>query len=180
MAVTSHSLESRRSGLLVALGITCAVAVWATLAIAGLSFLLAKLSWLYEFLRLIGAVFLIYLGARMLMSAWKHEEETDLVSKVTVRRSPFLVGFLVGMTNPKTAMFFGSLFLMLLPAHAPVWLYSASVAIVSLITILWHGFLAFSFSLPRVRSLYLRIRRPVGALMGAALMALGARLAVSR
>ena len=180
VAVTSSALTSRKAGLGVAFGITVAVAVWATLAIAGLGLLLTQVAWLYEIIRLIGAVFLVYLGGRMLFSAWRHKGSEMRIAPRTAGRSTVLTGFLVGMTNPKTAVFFGSLFVMLLPAQAPTWLYILTVALVAAITISWLGFLAFSFSMPRVRSTYVRIRRPVDALMGAALMALGARLVASR
>lgn len=180
VAVTSRALVSRKAGVGMALGITAAVAAWATLAIAGLGLVLAQVAWLYGIIRLVGAVFLIYLGARMLFSSWRRTgAEVPSASTVT-GRSPFLTGFFVGMTNPKTAVFFGSLFVMLLPIHAPVWLYVLTVALVSAITITWLGFLAYSFSIPKVRSAYARIRRPVDALMGVALMGLGAKLVASR
>ena len=56
VAVTSRALVSRKAGIGVALGITVAVAVWATLAIAGLGVLLARVAWLYEAIRLVGAL----------------------------------------------------------------------------------------------------------------------------
>lgn len=180
VAVTSHSLTSRRAGLSIAAGISLAVGVWATLAITGLGVLLTQLAWLYEVIRVVGALFLIYLGGRMLLNAWRHKPSEISVEPPRTSRSPFLTGFLVGMTNPKTALFFGSLFLMLLPAHAPGWLYGSTVAIVIAITIAWLSLLAFTFSIPAVRSWYARIRRPIDAVMGAALMGLGAKLALSR
>ncbi|HYG42864.1 MAG TPA: LysE family transporter, partial [Bordetella sp.] len=71
VAVTSHALNDRRSGMFVGLGIACAVVVWASLAILGFGLLIKELFWLYETIRLAGAAYLIYLGARMLMASFK-------------------------------------------------------------------------------------------------------------
>ena len=89
-------------------------------------------------------------------------------------------GFLVGITNPKTATFFATLFVTLLPVGAPAWVYAAVVAVVVGITAAWMCLLASFFSVGAVRRAYARIRRPVDALMGAALVGLGLRMASSR
>ena len=51
-------------------------------------------------------------------------------------------GLLVGLTNPKTATFFATLFVTLLPVGAPAWVYLAVVGLVGGITALWMGLLA--------------------------------------
>src|SRR3546814_18206879 len=89
-------------------------------------------------------------------------------------------GFMVGITNPKTATFFATLFVTVLPVGAPTWVYVSVVALVGLITAGWLGALAAFFSVGRVRSVYARVSRGVAALMGAALGGLGVRLASSR
>jgi threonine/homoserine/homoserine lactone efflux protein len=53
----------------------------------------------------------------------------------------------------------------------------ATVAVVAAVSTLWFLALALMFSAGRVRAAYLRLRRPIDALMGAALLGLGARLA---
>lgn len=182
VAVTSHSLQDRRAGVLVGLGITCAVTSWASLAILGFGLLIQEMSWLYEFIRIAGAAYLVYLGIRMLLAALRKAPEDAAVARVSVGSAgaAWRRGLMVGLTNPKTATFFATLFVTLLPADAPAWVYVAVVGLVAAITALWLGLLATFFSVQGVRGAYLRIRRPVDALMGAALVALGLRLATSR
>lgn len=182
VAVTSHALHDRSSGVFVGLGIACAATLWASLAILGFGLLIREIFWLYEFIRLAGAAYLVYLGIRMLLAAWRKAPEEAAVARVSAGSAgaAWWRGLLVGLTNPKTATFFATLFVTLLPAHAPAWVYISVVALVAAITALWLGLLATFFSVQGVRGAYLRIRRPVDALMGAALVALGLRLATSR
>lgn len=182
VAVTSHALNSQRSGVFVALGIASAVVVWATVAILGFGLLIKELFWLYEAIRMAGAIYLIYLGSRMLIGVFKGKyDQQNLadVSRVSLGQS-WRIGFLVGITNPKTATFFATLFVTLLPVGAPPLVYIAVVAMVGTITSLWLCLLASVFSIGRVRSIYASIRRPVDALMGATLVGLGVRMATSR
>jgi len=182
VAVTSNALTDRRSGVFVGLGIACAVVVWASLAILGFGLLIKELFWLYETIRLAGAAYLIYLGARMLMASFKARNsapQVDSVSRLGAARA-WRQGFMVGMTNPKTATFFATLFVTVLPVGAPSWVYVSVVALAGLITAGWLGALATFFSVGRVRAVYACVSRGVDALMGAALVALGVRLAGSR
>ena len=182
VAVTSHALQDRRSGVFLGLGIACAVTLWAVLAILGFGLLIKELFWLYETIRMAGAAYLAYLGIRMLMAALKKvpaDENTPRASPVGAGQA-WRRGLLVGLTNPKTATFFATLFVTLLPVGAPAWVYAAVVGLVGAITGVWLGLLAAFFSVGGVRSVYTRIRRPIDTLMGAALIGLGLRLAASR
>jgi len=182
VAVTSHALNDRRSGMVVGLGIACAVVLWATLAILGFGLLIREMFWLYETIRLAGAAYLVYLGARMLIGALKAGPGTPRVhgAAALAPMQAWRQGFMVGITNPKTATFFATLFVTVLPAHAPAWVYVSVVGLVGLITAAWLCALAAFFSAGRVRAVYARISRAIDALMGAALVALGIRLATSR
>lgn len=182
VAVTSNALNDRRSGMLVGLGIACAVILWATLAILGFGLLIKELFWLYEAIRLVGAAYLIYLGVRMLLASFTARNTQPRVHGVPrVRaRQAWRQGFMVGITNPKTATFFATLFVTVLPVDAPTWVYVSVVALVGLITAGWLSALAAFFSVGRVRSVYARVSRVVDALMGAALVGLGIRLASNR
>lgn len=189
VAVTAHALRSRRAGLGAAVGVTGACAVWSTLAVFGLGVVLARMAWGYELLRLVGAAYLVYLGVRMLYSVRKPaapsaEPAAGAARDVGIGAPAFLPsvrrGFLVGLTNPKSMAFFGSLFVTVLPVAAPAWVHAATVAVVIAVAIGWFSVLAVIFSSPGVRMVYARLRRPFDAVMGAALIGLGVKLAVSR
>ncbi|WP_310673576.1 LysE family transporter, partial [Burkholderia multivorans] len=89
-------------------------------------------------------------------------------------------GLLVGLTNPKAAAFFGSLFVTLLPAHAPAWVHGATLAVVVAVSLSWFCTVALLFSTNRVQTGYAKLRKPIDAVMGTILLGLGAKLALDR
>lgn len=180
IAVTSNALVSRSRGLGVAAGVSIACAVWAALAMFGLGVLLTEISWLYEAIRLFGAAYLIYLGAKMLIGARKPYADIDIKAASGAEHASLRTGLMVGLTNPKSAAFFGSLFVTILPVGMTAVIEWTAVAIVLAIALAWFSLVAVMFSSGPVRSVYQALRRPIDAIMGAILISLGVRLATTR
>ncbi|RQV39091.1 lysine transporter LysE [Burkholderia cenocepacia] len=180
LAVTSHALAKRKAGMFAACGIATAHALWATLAVFGLGLVLTKLAWLYGAIRIAGAAYLLYLGVKTLLGLRKPAQaiETSVVNATNTHA--YRRGLLVGLTNPKAIAFFGSLFVTILPAHAPLWVHAATLGVVTSISLTWFNTMAIVFSMARVRQGYNRLRAPIDALMGTFLIGLGAKLALDR
>lgn len=182
LAVTSHAFARRRAGLFAAAGVSTSHALWATLAVFGLGLILTQLAWLYQGIRIAGAVYLLYLGVKTMMSLRESAGPAAApdAAKTTGAAQSYRRGLLVGLTNPKGAAFFGSLFITLLPAHAPMWVHGATIVTVASVSICWFSAMALLFSTRSVQRGYQKLRRPVDAVMGTVLIALGARLALDR
>ncbi|WP_323119138.1 LysE family translocator [Burkholderia alba] len=181
IAVTSHALAGRRPGLYAALGIATSHAVWAMLAVFGLGLILAELAWLYGVIKIAGAGYLIYLGVKTLAGLRKPADRIDTgAAPVRGPLQAYRRGIFVGLTNPKAVAFFGSLFVTVLPAHAPGWVHGATVAVVAAISVTWFSAMAVIFSTERVQRGYHRLRKPIDAVMGSLLIGLGAKLAMDR
>jgi threonine efflux protein len=181
VATVHHAVSySRRDGLLVVLGIAAGTTIWATVSVVGLGVLFAHVSWLVEVIRTIGAIYLTYLGGKMIWQAARQKVVAE-PSAVAPRRGPaWRVGFLTDISNPKAAAFFGSLFSVFLPAYAPLWLQVASVVVVVLIAACWYSVVACFFSLEPVARGYRRVKKWIDYVTGGVLVALGVRLAVSK
>jgi len=68
--VTSTAMTvSRRAGMLAALGLAAASFSWALLAVAGLGLIVARLPWIHAAVQMAGAVYLIWIGGKMLIGA---------------------------------------------------------------------------------------------------------------
>lgn len=183
IAVTSHALSGRRAGLGAAIGVSVACLVWSSLAMFGLGLLLARIAWLYEVVRIAGAVYLMYLGGKMLLSAWKMRgvkapELSGFRAETSIKFGRGLRnGLLVGLTNPKSAAFFGSLFVTVLPVAAPMWVHGVTLAIVLGVATGWFCLLSVLFSSRAIQRVYRNLRNYIDTLMGAILVAIGVRLA---
>jgi len=62
---------------------------------------------LFTAMKLAGAIYLVYLGVRALMQRKEHSMASTLAPTRTTRRA-VADGFLVGVANPKTAVFFAA------------------------------------------------------------------------
>lgn len=175
---------SRASGLGVALGVSLGAGVWAVAALAGLQALFTLCPLLFSLVRILGGAYLVYLGLKTLGCALRPAscEAASPARTNTDRASvhPLRLGLFTSFSNPKTAMFFASVFGALLPVHAPLWLLTAAVLMLVAISTLWYGGVAYLFSLPGPRRAYLALKRPLDALAGGLFTALGARLALQR
>lgn len=104
--IVANSLRhGTRAGLLNVAGTQAGLFLMMLTLIVGLSSVIAAMGWLFDWLRLAGAAYLIWLGWKLL----KHSDSSlSLESKSTPRGGFFAQGFLVLMSNPKALLWFGA------------------------------------------------------------------------
>jgi threonine efflux protein len=171
--------RSRRYAASVVLGLLTANLVWGFAALSGISTLFRLAPWLYRAIKFTGGVYLIYLG----VSLWRGsgDEATATESPVQKRLgAAYLRGLLTNLSNPKSVVYFGSIFALFMSPGTPLWVEAIAVGIVLSDTVLWYGAVAALFSSAAVRRFYARVRRPVNRLAGAALVGFGGRLMLAR
>ena len=181
LAVSRTAISSSRAaGIIAASGMATGALIWAVATLFGLHILFAKAPWLYDAMRLGGAAYLIYLGIGMLRSAWRGERmASDDVAPAAGHRT-FLRSLGVQLSNPKAAVFFGSIFVALLPAEAPLWVKGAALAILGVNEFGFYALVAVVLSTPRAQRIYGNAKRGLDALFGGFLTVLGLKLALSR
>jgi threonine/homoserine/homoserine lactone efflux protein len=168
---------SRLDGLAAALGMGLGGALFGTLALAGLSALLLQVDWLYMTLKLVGGAYLVYLGLRI----WRGAnaplavDPTAAFERKSLVRS-FGFAFVTQVSNPKTAIVYGSIFAALLPASAPHWLLLVLPPMIFAVEASWYAIVALAFSARRPRTAYLHAKKWIDRIAGAVMGALGLRL----
>lgn len=170
---------SRRDGVATALGMGIGAICFAGIALAGLYTLLATLAWLYAGLKIAGGVYLLYIASRIWRGAGQPVAMGKSETQATHPRKSFWAGLTTQLSNPKTAVAYGSIFVALLPQHPPLWCYFALPPLVFAIETGWYTVVALSFSSQRPRDLYLRAKRWIDRIAAGAIAALGLRLIVS-
>jgi threonine/homoserine/homoserine lactone efflux protein len=105
--LTTTLSSGRRAGLGAVAGIEIGYFVHIGAAVAGVSAILAASAQAFTVVKIVGALYLIWLGVQ----AWRSRDETrlsDLASlgAAMTARGAFRRGLLVGVLNPKTAIFF--------------------------------------------------------------------------
>ncbi|RKP44364.1 LysE family translocator [Trinickia fusca] len=186
--VTQLSLAGRRGlGAASALGVSTASMMWATLAMAGVSALLQRVEWLYAGIRIGGAIYIVYFGIKLLRASTRPDAANSQVrAPETVPHDAaaylraYRTGLLTCVTNPKSCAFWTSVFAAMFPTHPPLWFYGAVLALIGLLAAGWYVGVALMFATERTQRGYRRLRRPIDALCGAALVGFGAKLFAER
>ena len=106
--VISRSLEQgRKAGVVSALGIGAGTLVHTMVAAVGLSALLLSVPIAFNIIRYAGALYLAYLGLRMLFARTGKEQRIQLRRPNSVQlRDVFRQGLTTNVLNPKVALFF--------------------------------------------------------------------------
>ena len=182
LVVTRFSMaDSRKSGLLIALGVSTGAGVWATASLIGLSVLFNSAAWLYDAISFVGGLYLLWIGLKTLCSAFSASSTSFRVGHLSQSSfSAFRRGLLTSFSNPKTAAFFGSLFVATFPPQAPTWAYFTTVGMIVCISLLWYGSVACFFSFPHVQYLYRRTKPTLDFIAGSLLSFLGLRLSLAK
>ncbi|MCW5735529.1 MAG: LysE family translocator [Enhydrobacter sp.] len=169
--------RSRSDGLKAVAGVVLGSLIWVSFALWGVGALLLEAGWLYGLLRIAGAAYLVYIGVRMIHAGRTGAGTAPRAPPMMAGRSPFGTGFLTTLSNPKSAVFWTSAFLVAVPPHAPSWVYAGILAIVAAQSTLWYGAIALFFSTGFAQRLYMRITRYLDLLAGGVMIALGVKLA---
>ncbi len=182
LTVRNTLLGGRRAGIFAALGVVCGQAIWVVASSLGVVAVLAASELVFEAIRWIGAAYLVWLGLGALWSAWRAAPPpgTATAARPSVRLSAgtaFRQGILSDLGNPKMAVFFTSL----LPQFAGDFLALLALGLLfCAMTFVWLA--GYAVALARAGD-YVRRRavwRTIEAITGAALVALGLRLAAEQ
>jgi threonine/homoserine/homoserine lactone efflux protein len=167
----------RRSGVFTALGVAVGQATWTLAAAAGIAALLRASEPLFVAVKLLGAGYLIFLGAQTLVGAIRRSETHAgrLGARSTSARGSFRQGVISNLGNPKMAVFFTSL----LPQFGGTsfaTLLGLGLAFCTM-TFVWLS--AYGVAVAKAGDVLRRprIRRALDAVTGTVLVAFGVRLA---
>lgn len=176
--LTSRVLSGGRpAGWAVVRGLTCGMALHVVAAIVGLSALLASSATLFGWVKLLGGIYLVYLGVTAFVRARKPVDEPARKRS----GSPFREGLMSMALNPKAGVFFVAVVPQFVSPGAGA---AGRVALLLclygvLCVLFWSGFVLL---LHHARELVRRptVQRVLERVTGTALVGLGVRLAASR
>jgi len=180
LTIRNALLGGRRAGVVTAVGVSTAQAVWALATSLGLAALLAASEPAFVALKLVGAAYLVWLGAQSLLAAWRGttgQRRADGRGTVLEARTAFRQGVTSNLGNPKMAVFFTSL----LPQFAGSFAGLLALGVLfAVMTLAWLS--AYATVVARAGDALRRpaVRRVLDAVTGAILVALGLRLATER
>jgi len=128
-----------------------------------------------------GGAYLLFMAFTLWRSSFRRAEgEAAPVLPARSDAQAFRSGFLTNIANPKAAVFFGSVFSSVLPAHSGTGVKLGAFAVIVTLSVLWFALVAFGMSTVRLQSAYLRARRGIDRVAGSVMAGFGTLLLLER
>lgn len=181
ITVKNSLTHSRYIGVYTALGIAGGTSVHVAAGFIGLTAIFWQVSWLFQIVKILGAVYLMYMGYKVLATK-THPVEFQVQKGADHfgRAKAVQLGFYTCVSNPKSALFYLSLFTAIIPPSSPGWAQAFMAVMMVVLSVSWYAGVAFLFSEPLVQHGYRRIERSVNYLVGGLFIGLGLRLIMVR
>ena len=157
----SSASTSRANTLKIILGISVGIVVWVVLTLLGFTVLMQQFPWIQQVLMLLGGVFLARMGWAMLnggLKTLKQETNLDETQQLAAAESKnhFLLGLLTNLSNPKTLIYFSSVFSLALSSSASAHLKTQLAVIIPIQTFLVFALFMLIMSMPKIKAAYQR------------------------
>ncbi|RQO57255.1 threonine transporter [Paucibacter sp. KBW04] len=181
MVARTAASAGRAKGLNAALGMGLGAMLFAIASLLGLNLVFLAVPLLYLALKVVGGLYLAYLGFRIWQGARQAlEVGADGPSESAIpSRRYLLLGLATQISNPKTAIVYASVFAAFLPSSPSIQYNLALITLVFFIEAGWYAVVATALSAQGPRGRYLRYKAWVDRSAGAIMGALGIKLAVS-
>ncbi|MBB6363976.1 LysE family transporter [Acinetobacter lwoffii] len=156
----SAASTTRQNALKVIAGISAGIVVWVVLTLAGFTVLIDQFPWIQQALMLLGGIFLAKMGWAMLkggVHSFKNRHQTDEDTNGQVQaKNYFMLGLWTNLSNPKTLIYFSSVFSLALSSSASDYLKAQLAVIIPLQTFITFTLLMLLISQPKIKILYQR------------------------
>jgi threonine/homoserine/homoserine lactone efflux protein len=177
--ITVHAAigASRRLSLFTVMGIVVGTLIWSLSGYLGISILFKTVPMLYFSLKIIGGLYLVYVGFNLIFK--NKIEPKSGADKYNSAASCFRLGLFTNLLNPKTAAFITSLFAATIPANASIELGVYSVLLICTISALWYSLVSVIFSYNAAKIIYEKQKQKIEKIAGAIFIGFGLKLAIS-
>ena len=178
MVTRTSIYNGRFAGLYMSLGMCLSVCIHASYSIAGLAVVIANSPWLFSAIKYLGAAYLIYIAWQLLTT---RESLNKDQSSSTTQMSAFValrLGFTCNILNPKTSIFFLSIFTQVVSIDTPIIMQISYGLIIVLAHFIWYSGVALLLSHPSILPRFNRQKQKVDKVAGFVLMLIAIKLSL--
>ncbi|MDQ3075661.1 MAG: LysE family transporter [bacterium] len=183
VVVSKNSLShSRKIGIYTALGVALGISVHVSYSLLGIGLIISKSIVLFNAIKLLGALYLLYIGYKMIRS--KPAQENLETASEKPKKSLSVLGaikngFLVNALNPKATLFFLALFTQVIDPMTPSYIKLLYGLEMMLMTFIWFIIVSYLFSHTVLRTKLSKAQHAVDKCTGFVLILLGLKVMVS-
>ena len=178
MVTRTSIYNGRLAGLYMSLGMCISVSIHASYSIAGLAVVIANSAWLFSTIKYLGAAYLVYIAWQLLTARESlNSDQNALMTEI----SPFIalrLGFTCNILNPKTSIFFLSIFTQVVSVDTPLIMQISYGVIIMLAHFIWYSGIALLLSHPQILPRFNRQKQKIDKVAGFVLMLIAIKLSL--
>ena len=139
--------DGKKTALMASVGIALGCLVWGAIVSLGLGAMLQASEIAYNTVKYAGALYLLWLGVKLLLKPRMINPNSSLSSSDEMRSKAFIQGFTTNILNPKVGVFYITFLPQFVPTGADVASYSMLLALIHVaLSMLWFGILIWATS----------------------------------
>ena len=158
------------------LGIGFGILIHVSYTLLGIGLILKNFPYFLDIVRILGAMYLIYLGIGSFISnSSKIKIASEKKLSYSYKKS-FFVGFITNLLNPKATLFFLSIFTAIISIETPIYIQSIYGVYCIFINIFWYMLIANLLSRKKNLDLFNKHQNIIEKTIGLILIILGIKL----
>ena len=143
MAVVIHNaiFKGRYNGILTSIGHGIGIAIYATFAVLGLGLIIETNIFLFNSLKILSIIFLIFIGMKSIFNKEKLNLEKKDIKEKTIS---FLQGFSISILNPKILIWFIAIYSQFMSINNELIFNIYLISIAGIVDAFWYIFLTLA------------------------------------
>ncbi|EOW6512054.1 LysE family transporter [Cronobacter malonaticus] len=180
LVIKNAARYPRSAAMMTAAGVIAGVVTHMTYCVAGIAVVITTTPWLFGALKYVGAAYLVWLGVNALLARGTTSLALDGVAQEsTSLKKAFIQGYLCNLLNPKATLFFLAMFTQVLNVNSGLMEKLWYAGIIVALTLVWWPLLVLLIQSQPVRRGLTKAQKVIDKLLGAMLLALGIKVALS-
>lgn len=172
----------RRVSIVAAMGTITGTLCWGLAGWLGINVLFQAAPFAYVALKIVGGLYLVWLGLKIFLDARKSRRSADIVAtRIDVPlKTAYRMGLATNLANPKSALFVASLFAATMPVGTPFLYGLAAIAVMVTVSTIYYTFLVALITHRTVAAAYLKAKKKIDLGVGMVFVGFGTKLLMSQ
>lgn len=176
LVINNAIFKGRHNGILTAIGHGIGIAVYATFAVLGIGLIIKTNILIFNSLKVLSIIFLIYIGIKSILNKQKINLKKDNIKENTVS---FVQGFSISILNPKILIWFIAIYSQFMSADNSLIFNVCLISIAGIIDASWYIILTLAVTTASAMRFFETKIKFIQKIQGFLFLALGLGLLVN-
>ena len=158
------------SSVIASIGHGIGILIYALISIFSISFIIKIAPFTIQIIQFIGAIFLIYIGSKIIFIKSPDEQEIDQKLNTKSLLESFILGLTTSLINPKVIIFFTSIFSQFLDDDYSVFTKIIMAFLAGVIDTTWYVLASYSVNLKTIKNYIILNQKLIFFILGSILI----------